>query len=479
MNFFATTHRWLCIAWVLFLAPTFAIAQNIQIIDNGTIATGVFGGGQIGGDCSGNPGPSYAGFAFNGVGGDGTVLCAAGFLASTSPANVIGDNPYTVDGSVDWTQGTWSNTTSPYSVLEIAHTTSFSDIESAGLDVDFTVYYSDDDDGFEQFFVAEYVVTNNSGGTLDIAKALWMDWDILPFQTNGAEHNGTTAQWVSGDGSGVQEVFGTAVLGGAPLSGTDCFHPYGTSDSAIYSAMVTLGASPCAPADIRGPFGAGEETVANGETTTALFCVMGAFDTSDFAAQVANCETAIIPVELLWFDSVLDGNDVSLRWATASETNNAGFEVQMDAGSGFQALGFVNGHGTTTEAQTYSFAVRNLDPGTYVFRLKQIDFDGAFEYHGDLEVSVETPDRYVLMPAYPNPFNPEATVRFAVRDSAPVTLTLHDALGRQVSTLYSGTPEANQTLSVRIDGSNLPSGLYLVRLNGSNFSASQPVTLLK
>ncbi|MCH7640062.1 MAG: T9SS type A sorting domain-containing protein [Bacteroidetes bacterium] len=219
-------------------------------------------------------------------------------------------------------------------------------------------------------------------------------------------------------------------------------------------------------------------TLANGETGVFLVAIMGGDDPADIAAHASDAQTAI-PVELLSFDAILDGRNVSLRWATASETNNAGFEVQMDAGSGFQALGFVNGHGTTTEAQTYSFAIRDLDPGTYVFRLKQIDFDGAFEYHGDLEVAVETPDRYVLMPAYPNPFNPEATVRFAIRDSAPVTLTLHDALGRQVSTLYSGTPEANQTLSVRIDGSGLPSGLYLVRLTGSNFSALQPVTLLK
>ena len=78
-------------------------------------------------------------------------------------------------------------------------------------------------------------------------------------------------------------------------------------------------------------------------------------------------------------------------------------------------------------------------------------------------------DQYVLMQAYPNPFNPEATVRFALRDSAPVTLTLHDALGRQVSTLYSGTPAANQTLSVRIDGSGLPSGLYIRAAFGGRF----------
>jgi len=208
-------------------------------------------------------------------------------------------------------------------------------------------------------------------------------------------------------------------------------------------------------------------------------CVLSYTTTSDVLVCDDLAFDPAVPVELVGFDALQDGSDVLLSWETASETNNAGFEVQMDAGSGYQAMGFVAGHGTTTETQTYAYAVRDLDPGTYQFRLKQIDFDGIFEYHGDLEAAVETPGRYVLMPAYPNPFNPEATVRFAVRDSAPITLTLHDAVGRKVSTLYSGTPEANQTLSVHIDGSALPSGHYLVRLTGSGFSASQSVTLLK
>src|SRR5690606_24012669 len=98
---------------------------------------------------------------------------------------------------------------------------------------------------------------------------------------------------------------------------------------------------------------------------------------------------------------------------------------------------------------------------------------------GTLEVAVETPGQFVLMPAYPNPFNPEATVRFAVRESKPVTLSLHDVLGRQIATLYEGTPAANETLSVRIDGAGLPSGLYLIRMTGNGIAATRSVTLLK
>ncbi|MDX1407439.1 MAG: T9SS type A sorting domain-containing protein [Saprospiraceae bacterium] len=292
MKFLGTTCGAL-LAFALVMTPVATQAQNPQTIDNGTITTAVYGGGQIGGDCSG----AHPGFIFNGVGGGGTVLCGAGFLASTSSTVVIGDTYFAVDGSADWTQGTWSNTSSPYADLEVAHTTSFTDIEGQGLSVDFTVYYSNDDDAFEQFFVAQYDVTNNSGGTLDIARGLFMDWDIDPFATNNAKHDGTTAQWVLGDGTSITEIFGTAVLdpgNGDVLSGTDCFHPYTTTDGAVYTAMTNLGAADCGGGlDIRGPVGAGEHSVGNGETTTALFCIIAANDETDFVAQVANCQSAV------------------------------------------------------------------------------------------------------------------------------------------------------------------------------------------
>ena len=225
---------------------------------------------------------------FNGVGGGGTVLCGGSFLVATSPTNVIGENYTVLDGSVDWTQGTWSDAPSPLPHVEVGHTTSFSDVEGVGLDVDFSVYYSDDDDFNEQFFIAQYDVTNNSGGLLNLTLGMWMDWDIDPAGTNEAEHDGAMSQWVFGDGSGITEVFGTRVIFDA-ITGTDCFHPHTTTDDAIYTAMTTLGASPCMPANIRGPIGAGTRPVADGETTSAFFCFIGAVDAADFAVQVFNC----------------------------------------------------------------------------------------------------------------------------------------------------------------------------------------------
>lgn len=91
----------------------------------------------------------------------------------------------------------------------------------------------------------------------------------------------------------------------------------------------------------------------------------------------------------------------------------------------------------------------------------------------------QMPDGYLLENAYPNPFNPQATVGFAVGQTQAVQVTLHDALGRSVRTLFTGTAPANTRQEVQIDGSSLPSGLYLVRMSGADFTATRRVTLLK
>ena len=186
-----------------------------------------------------------------------------------------------------------------------------------------------------------------------------------------------------------------------------------------------------------------------------------------------------IPVELVSFNAVVNGTDVSLNWATASETNNAGFEVQVQNGEDWNVLGFVEGHGTTTEAQTYGYTAADMTVGTHSFRLKQIDYDGALEYSDELEVTVETPGTHLITRAYPNPFNPQSQFTVAVAQEQHVSAELFNTLGQRVAVLFDGTVEANQSQLVTIDGAGLSSGLYIVRVNGDRFSDALRVTLLK
>ncbi|HYE96610.1 MAG TPA: T9SS type A sorting domain-containing protein, partial [Rubricoccaceae bacterium] len=91
----------------------------------------------------------------------------------------------------------------------------------------------------------------------------------------------------------------------------------------------------------------------------------------------------------------------------------------------------------------------------------------------------EMPGGVSLEAAYPNPFNPSTSVRFRVDALQHVTLTLHDALGRTVQTLFEGMVAAGRDEHVRIDGTNLPSGAYTVRLVGERAQATTRVVLLK
>ncbi len=186
-----------------------------------------------------------------------------------------------------------------------------------------------------------------------------------------------------------------------------------------------------------------------------------------------------LPVELVDFTVFVEQNEVTLNWQTATETDNSGFEVQVKQGDTFQTLAFVDGYGTTLEAQNYSYRVTDLDPGTHTFRLKQIDFDGQFEYSPEVQATVEVVDHYFLTEAYPNPFNPSATIRFAVDESQPVVMALYNMHGQRVRTVYQGVPAADEMQTVHINAGGLPSGMYMVQLVGNTFRASQSVTLLK
>jgi len=152
---------------------------------------------------------------------------------------------------------------------------------------------------------------------------------------------------------------------------------------------------------------------------------------------------------------------------------------ELRHGNLLPTLGWVEGHGTTLEAQRYSFQVEDLSPGRHVFRLKQVDFDGQFEYSPEIELSVELPEAFVVSKVYPNPFNPEASLSFGVRQEQAVRIELFNMLGQRVKVLYEGRPSAGTTKTLRIDGSDLNSGVYLLRVQGERFVDTQTITLVK
>lgn len=191
-----------------------------------------------------------------------------------------------------------------------------------------------------------------------------------------------------------------------------------------------------------------------------------------------------IPVELTSFVATSQGDVVTLNWSTATETNNKGFEVQRKTATGeFSSIAFINGKGTTTQAQNYSYSDVGLTPGTYTYRLKQVDFNGTVDYSNIVEVEVLAPAVFDLAQNYPNPFNPTTAINFSLAVDAKVSLKIFNVLGQEITTLISKNMTAGNH-KVNFDASSLNSGVYLYKLeaqgvDGSNFSSVKKMILTK
>jgi hypothetical protein len=171
---------------------------------------------------------------------------------------------------------------------------------------------------------------------------------------------------------------------------------------------------------------------------------------------------------------------VHLSWRTASELNNAGFEVERSFDrETFTQVGFVRGHGTTTEAQSYTFIDRaTFNTEKVYYRLKQVDFDGQFEYSPIIEVTVTLPTKFALMQNYPNPFNPTTSIAYELPITAKVVLKVYDVLGREVATLVNQVQAAGRYVQP-FNASGLSSGIYFYRLQAGNFVETKKMMLVK
>ena len=161
---------------------------------------------------------------------------------------------------------------------------------------------------------------------------------------------------------------------------------------------------------------------------------------------------AALPVELTTFEGRMQEATSILNWETASELNNKGFEIEHSTdGRTFAFVDFVLGNGTTQTVSEYSFIHKDPTAGDNYYRLKQIDFDGAFEY-SDI-VYLENTKNDAPGTIYPNPAVSEVTY-----EGAPATLSVYDALGQLV------LQELAEVERTTLDISQLQTGVYFMEI---------------
>lgn len=192
-----------------------------------------------------------------------------------------------------------------------------------------------------------------------------------------------------------------------------------------------------------------------------------------------------LPVSLSSFTYSAHNRSVTLMWVTEWEMNNFGFRIErfrIDENI-WKEISFVEGHGTSNTSNGYLFKDENLNAGAYKYRLKQIDFNGNYEYF-DLgsSVNIQPPGNFEMSQNYPNPSNPKSKINFEIPVSGRVNIKVYDITGKEAITLLDETRPADY-YTIDFDGSNLSSGVYFYRIyaegEGKKFTKTMKMVLVK
>lgn len=407
-------------------SQTLTVAGNL--INNGTIA----GNGTILFD-TGTPmvtGGTYGNVTVNGgtptLTGNTTIT---GTLTMTSGNVVLGDFNLTINsgGSISgassssYVQTLNQNSSGGALQMEVANGagvvefpvgtstyTPFSMI-NLGTTGDFTVRVFDD------------VYTNGTSGAL-LSTDLEIDktWDVNAL---GSGYNTTiTIQWNSGDEAS--------------------FFTRGTMYLSINDATGLWGRI------------TGDISASGGDPYTA-----SASGITSFSQVGGGSGTSLLPITLIEFDATSMPNGIMLDWKTATEINNQGFEIERSIdGQIFERIGSVNGAGTSNEANNYEFMDYSPNAGKNFYRLKQVDFDGSFEYSPIVSVQFEQLGE--LFVVYPNPFSDDLLINISPQVKGDIEINLYNLTGE----LLQNTMIESANIAV-FSNLNLRSGIYFLELN--------------
>jgi hypothetical protein len=215
-------------------------------------------------------------------------------------------------------------------------------------------------------------------------------------------------------------------------------------------------------------------------TQTPLIWQSFTFNSGSPIANLTN-GTLVLPVELVAFtvSKIINNNSVVLRWETATEVNNFGFEIERKSETiEWTKIGFVQGNGNSNSPKSYRFIDDNIVASNkFSYRLKQIDNDGKFEYSKIVEIDLGFYS-FNLFQNYPNPFNPSTKISYQLPNESKVAIKIYNLLGSEVMELLNEQKEAG-IYEVEFNADNLSSGTYIYKISADNFVQTKKMILLK
>ncbi len=199
-----------------------------------------------------------------------------------------------------------------------------------------------------------------------------------------------------------------------------------------------------------------------------------------------------LPVEVTSFSAKDQEESVIVSWKTQSEINLAGFNLlRLDPGattfrliSSYKSNDKLRGLGTSTSGQSYEFKDDKVSSGKkYQYMLQSVSTNGTVSDAGTINLIVDLPKDFALYQNYPNPFNPTTNVRFDLKETSSVKLSIYNAIGQILSAIDLGRMDAGR-YSEEVNLSQFSSGVYFYRItaagiDGQQFTSFRKLVLIK
>jgi len=290
------------------------------------------------------------------------------------------------------------------------------------------------------FTVNNGSITVNSPNTLTITGNLTFNNNSTVLVSNGGSIR-VMGNFLNKNNSGDVEIFGTMVVDGNFQNGT--------------------GSGMGAEIDVGG----------TGSITYGGTCSNSGTVSDDDGSYSGDCNNPVLPVELVSFRATAVETGNLLEWETASERDNDFFSIQRSSDThNWEAIAKVTGRGNSDQIVAYEFLDNQPLPGRVFYRLKQVDFDGGFEYSYIISVITGELPQLVVRKVYPVPTADNLFVSFISNNEYPVNFEIVDISGRQLQKGSLANHYGSQI--VELNTTDLPNGSYWMILSNQQKTVS-------
>lgn len=421
------------------------------------------------------------------------------------------DTGFDTDGVVTTAIGAASDVANSVALQSDGKIVVAGNVGSGGSANDFAVLRYNNDGSLDNTFDTDGKATTAIGSASDVAYSLAVqadgkivvagyahigstdDFAVVRYNSNGSLDTGfdsdgkVTTDFSSGNDWGYSlalQLDGKIIVAGyGYLTGNKIAVVRYNSDGTLDTGFDTDGKVTTAIGS-SGDYGNSVALQSDGKIVVAGTSYVNGSD-ADFAVVRYSGSSGPLPVELTSFAAFINANSVELKWVTATEVNNYGFEIDRQPGSrqsavgNWQKIGFVQGNGNSNSSKEYCFTDHEATFGSFAYRLKQLDNDGTFKYSETVEVTVgQVPNDYSLNQNFPNPFNPSTTIQYDIPKTSFVKISVYDILGKEIKLLVNEEKNPGH-YEIIFNAKELAGGIYYYSIKAGEFSQSKKMILLK